>query len=279
MAEEGDRRRDHRIRLLIYGLLIALIAIGLMFPVAFSSHITPEAQQAFDLVESMGTAPYVTILADYRDPEGDRQLAAVLAHVLRRGGRVVVASFGTETAVRVERAVRTALSQARMTYGQAAIHLGSRSPGGQQYAGACIAGFADAAGGRDHAGEDLNLMPLAHTFRRLDDADLLVMVVDGGGLGPAYGAWVASHHGVHSMIAAAGTAAGEAAGLAEEGRVDAAIPGGRATADYELLGTGRRAAARHMTALTLGTLFILAIIIWAFLSGAFTRQGHRPSGG
>lgn len=275
---DDDRRREHRNRLIIYFLLAVLIAAGLLFPMAVGSHLTPEAQRAFDLIETLGQSPHVAIYADYRDTEGDRQLAALLRHVLRRQGCVIVASLNQETAVRVERVVRAALTQAGAAYGRSVIHLGSRPPGGRQYVTACSAGFVDAAGGRDHAGEDLNLMPLAHSFRRLDHADLLALVVDGSGLAPSYGAWVARDYGVWALAAASGQATAEALALVAEGRLDAAVAGGRATADYELLASGRRAAARHLTALSLGTLFILVVIIWAYLSGVFGRR-PRPGGG
>lgn len=276
---EDSARREQRNRMIIYGLLLVLIAAGLLFPMMAGSHLSIEAQQAYDLVEGLALTPYVAIFADYRDPEGDRQLSALLRHVLRRQGRIVVASLNPDTAVRAERAVRAALAQAGASYGQSVIHLGSRSPGGQQYAGACVAGFVQAAGGHDHAGEDLNLMPLSHSFRSVDHADLFVLVLDGSGLAPSYGAWIASHHGVRSLVAAGGQAAGEAMALASEGRLDAAIPGGRPTSDYELLAGGRRSAARYITALSLGTLFVLAIIIWAFLSGFLGGLRRRPSGG
>jgi hypothetical protein len=277
--DEGDGRRDYRNRLLIYALLALLVGAGLLFPAALGSHLTHEAQTAYDLIQSLQPGPYAMVIADYRDPEGDRQLAAVLAQVLRRQGHVVVASLSAETAIRVDRSVRAALAQARLAYGRHAIHLGVRPPGGLEYANSCAASFVVAAGGLDHAGEDLNLMPLAHAFRYLDHADLLVMVVDGSGLPPSQAARLASFYGVRSLVAATGQAATEAGSLAAEGRLDAALPGGRSTADFELLGSGRSGAARHLTALTLGTLFILGLIIWAYISGVFGRRRSGLYGG
>jgi hypothetical protein len=263
----------------MYVLLLALVAFGLLFPMAAGHRLSAEAQHAHDLVEGLVAEPYVAVFADYRDPEGDRQLTALLRHILRRQGRVVVSSLSPDTAIRVERAVRSALSQAGAVYGRSVIHLGNRAPGGQQYAGACAAGFVSAAGSRDHAGEDLNLMPLAHSFRGIDHADLLALVLDGSGVPPSFGAWTASRYGVRSLVAASGQATGEASALASEGRLDAVIASGRSTSDYELLASGRRAAARYITALSLGTLFVLAIIIWAFLSGFLGALRRRRGGG
>jgi hypothetical protein len=74
------------------------------------------------------------------------------------------------------------------------------------------------------------------------------------------------------VLAASGDESGLAVQLWQEGRVEAALPGGKATTDYESLVEGNGSAGRRMTALTLGTLFIMALIIWAYLSGFISRR-------
>jgi hypothetical protein len=265
--------------LIIYAALAVLIAVGLLFPSILKNAVSTEAMQAYQLVDTAGNGGFVFVAVDAPFGEAPRQLTALVRQTLSSGAMVITASTTESGAGDLERLLRGQLSASRRTYGQAAINLGCR-PGGVAYLEGLARSFASAAQGRDHAGEDLELLQLAHSFRRLDDARLFVFVTGGDTAAVRSAHSIAYANAVQVLLGVSGEeAVNTATQMWQEGRVDAILAGARTTADYESLVAGRGAPSRHLTALTLGTLFVMFIILWAFLSGPISRRRRAFSGG
>jgi hypothetical protein len=180
----------------------------------------------------------------------------------------------SETAAgEVDRILRAELARGGRSYGVAAVNLGYREPfEGQEFLLALTRDFFAAAGGRDHGGADLDLLPLTHTFRRLDQASLWGVVAGDTADAVVAAEAISRDYPVPLLIAANGDAAALAGQLWQEGRIAGVLAGGKVTTDYEALVEGDGTASRRMTALSLGTLFIIALIVWAYLSGFITRR-------
>ncbi len=272
MAE--STARDRRARLVIYVLLVVLVAVGLVFPSLIKDTPAPEAIEAYQLVETVPAGGCVFLGVDSLAAGGDgqRQLTALVRHVLSSGAMLMAASTDDAGAAELDRVIRAQLNALRRRYGEDAVNLGSR-PGGTGYLEALAGGFASAAQGRDHRGEDLELLPLAHSFRRLDDARLFLFITGGPAAAARSGQNIAFNNGVKVLLAVSGEdASGTAVQLWQEGRVNAILVGGRATSDYDSLVAGGGSPSRYLTALTFGTLFVIALIVWAYLSGLITRR-------
>jgi len=282
MGESDEGRSEGRRRRTIYLLLFLLVAVALLLPFGLELPAAQEAVECFETVEGLPDRARVFLVADYASTgdraEPDRQARALVAHVLRKGARLVVLSTRLATAQAVDVLVREALAERGQIYGEAAVHLGARD-GGINYVFSCATDFVRGAEGQDHRGEDLTLMSVVHGFRWLGDGNLLIWVGDATGLPMETAASLAAQQGVLSIAAGSGTAGARALELARDGRVSAGLAGGTATADYESLYAGRASAARHRLALTLGTLFVLGLIVWAYISGLLGRRPRRMDGG
>lgn len=260
----------------IYAVLLLVVVVGLLFPGLVRSTPAIEATNAYMLVEGRTAGRPVFVYYAGLGGDAQRQLVALLRQAIAGGATVVSAASSETAAAELDRALRAELAASRRSYGTAGVNLGFR--GGrtaEDYLMALARGFSAAAQGRDHSGADLDLLPLVQSFRRLDEASLWLAVAGGStaAVGVTYD--VSRDYPVPLLIAASGEAAVLAEGLWQEGRIDAVLPGGRPTADYEALVAGGGTASRHVTALTLGMLFMVGLILWAYLSGWIARR--RPT--
>jgi len=265
--------RDRRTHALIYVVLFVVIALGLLFPSLIKNTPAAEATESYSLLGRAAEGRAVLLV--YHGVAGDaqRQATAILRQALRQGAVVMTAASSETAAGEVDRILRAELARSGLSYGTAAVNLGYREgAAGPEFLLALTRDFYAAAGGRDHGGADLDLLPLTHTFRRLDEASLWSVVA-----GEATDAVVAAEsisrdYPVPLLVAASGDAAALAGQLWQEGRIAGVLAGGKVTTDYEALVEGDGTASRRMTALSLGTLFIIALIVWAYLSGFITRR-------
>lgn len=278
LLSEGQDRRDRRARTIIYVALVAVVAVGLLFPLALKELLSHEAKVSYDLVQGLPEGRRVVVLSGTAGTDGQRQLGLLLGHVLSRRAQVMVISSDAAAAAATESQVRGALAARRLRYGEAMVHLGARD-GGYEWVESAARGLSAAASGYDHAGDELALHPLTHRFRTFDDADLLVGIADNG-LVTAHDMYrLASFYGLRALLAVSGAAVDEGQALWAEGRIEAVIPGPLATGDYDGLIAGRGGASRYYTAMTLGTLFIVALILWAYIGGASSRRRRAGNGG
>jgi len=275
---EGHVRRDRQARAIIYVALVALIALGLLFPLALKELLSHEAQVSYDTVQGLPEGRRVVVLSGAAGSDGQRQLGLLLGHLLSRRAQVMVISSDAATAAATESQVRSTLAAGRLRYGEAMVHLGARE-GGYEWFESAARGLSAAASGYDHAGDELALYPLTHRFRTFDDGDLLVGITDNGLVSTQDIYRLASFYGLRALLAVSGAAVDEGQALWAEGRIEAVIPGPQATGDYEGLIAGRGAASRYYTAMTLGTLFIVALILWAYIGGASSRRRRATNGG
>lgn len=270
MTEDHERRREARSRWLIYLLLVAVIVVGLSFPLLLRIEVSEEARAGYQAILAVPEGGRVALIADYTVIDAERVVSALLRQALGRGLRVAAVSTNAFAAGSIERLSRAALSSARLQYGHALINLGWRE-GGIEWLERWARNFAVATDGRDFSGDDLRQHPITQRFRTLDDADLVLLVWGDGAVELADSSRLAAMRRIGLVIA--GPIEAEFAGaLWREGRLEGLITGTRAVGDYEALVAGRGAPTRYLTAVTLATVFIVALILWSYLSGVLGRR-------
>lgn len=269
MTEHRHPHSERRTRMVIYGLLVVFLVVGLLFPRVLKVEPVPEATATYEAIAGLREGSRVVLIADYQGQDSERALSALLRQLLYRNV-VVVVSASQEAATSAERVSRQAVTGLRRTYGEHLIHLGWRS-GGVSWLRQAAAGFAAATDRHDHAGDDLALFPLSQRLRSFVDADLAVLVWDDGQTELLDGLYLARDYGL-GVVLATPEDLPQARQLWTDGRLCGLISGQRAIADYEAAVTGRGAANRYLTAMSLGTLFILLLILWSFAGGVFSRR-------
>lgn len=265
--------RDRRAHALIYVVLFLVIALGLLFPGLIKSTPAAEATEAYALLGRAGSGRAVLLVYHGIAGDAQRQATAILRQVLGQGAVVMTAAASETAAGELDRILRAELARSGRGYGTAAVNLGYRErAANEEFVLAVTRDFYAAADGRDHGGADLDLLPLTHTFRRLDQASLWGVVAGGAANAVAAAESISRDYPVPLLVAASGDAAALAGQLWQEGRLAGALGSGKVVTDYEALVEGDGTASRRMTALSLGTLFIVALIVWAYLSGFITRR-------
>jgi hypothetical protein len=277
MTDEHEARQERRSRWLIYALLMVVVLIGLSFPRLLRVQVSEEARAGYEAIQALAEGGRVAIIADYRSTEAERVLGALLRQTLGRELRITLISPTLQTAASAERVSRAALQAGRLRYGHALIHLASRD-GGLEWLDRVARSFEAATDGRDFSGDELRQHPITQYFRALDDARLVVLVWDEGVVELADAARLVSSRRLELIIASPSESE-TASQMWQGGRLAGLVAGARAVSDYEALVAGRGSASRYLTAVTLATLFVVALILWSYMGGHLSRRRRGAASG
>ncbi len=174
-------------RRILFALIFLAMAYPMVKPFTLPMAITPEVKSLYDFIEKLGPADIVLIAPDYSPayaPTVGGACEAIYVHLMRRGARVVFASFAPEGPMMAENVIKSA-TPAGKKYGVDYVNMGYRA-GGE---GAVAAALQDFPGAfpKDFQGTAVKDLPIVQNMKSAKDISLAVLFSTGGYAG---GGWV-----------------------------------------------------------------------------------------
>lgn len=260
-------------RTTIYGLLIVVLSIPLLFPISIPLQVSSATQAAYDAIEELPPGSIFMLSTDWEastEAESAPQTEAIVRHVFRNDLRLVIVGLWPQGNFATEQIVEKVASEMNKTYGIDWVNLGYK-PGGEVVLASLAANIREVYT-RDSKGTPIDDLEICEGLMSAKDVDLVCSVSWGD---PGHITWVKMVQTQTQVPVIAAVTAVSVPGCApyvQSGQLSGVIGGLGGAAEYEkLLGYAGKATA-GMGAQTFGHIFILALIILGNIGYLSTRK-------
>jgi len=241
-------------------ILLIIFSLTVIMPIGLLVKIGKGTQEAFDIAESLKPGTKILMMSSIQpatSPEMYPLHKAVLAHLLRRPVKVVIATFLPETPAFMDQLFREIPEAKTKKYGSDYAFLGFFP--GEMTAIAQFAKDVRALAKTDYRGTSIDQLPVMEGIKTAADFDMFYALVSSRH-GDYYLGQVQAPYKVRTVIGGQNVNIPEMQIYYASKQAEAMIGGQRGTAEYELLLKTPGEAIQAMDAQSVAHLFGLCLI-------------------
>ncbi len=260
-------------RTTIYGLVIVVLSIPLLFPMSIPLEVSPATRAAYDAIEALPPGSIFMLSTDWEastEAESAPQTEAIVRHVFGKDLKLIIVGLWPQGNSATEQIVERVGSEMDKTYGVDWVNLGYK-PGGEVVL-ASLASNIKGLYNRDARGTPVDELEICQELTSVEDVDLVCSVSWGE---PGHITWVKMVQTQCQVPVIAAVTAVSLPGCApyvQSGQISGVIGGLGGAAQYEkLVGYSGKATA-GMGAQSMGHLLILALVILGNIGYLSTRK-------
>lgn len=252
-------------RRIVFAVILLAVMIPLIFPIGWSSEVSPMAKMSYQLIDDTPAGKYGLISFDYEAStitELQPMAVAMIEHAWSKNQKVIATALWPQGSQMAEQSFAEAKKNPQFKdkeYGVDYVNLGYKV-GGLVTVQALGSSFKDVYP-KDSAGTDWDKLPMLKKLKSLKDLSWISSLSAGV---PGLKEWIMIAHDVHKVSVTGGTTAVSVPGFLpyvnDQRQLVGLLGGLKAASEYEMLIGKKGPATTKMDAQSVAHIVILLLI-------------------